>query len=239
MDWKAQYRQIVDEFNYNIQDDIAAAKYLNSILKEPNLTKLSNIIQDKSIAVIGAGPSLGVSIPIIKQLDMIIIAADSVVETLVAADIIPDIIVTDLDGDESSLLSLADTECIFVVHAHGDNISKLDLAINFTNCIGTTQTEPYGNIQNFGGFTDGDRAVFLAEYFGAKRIVLFGMDLGTEIGIYSNTDLSDRYIKLQKLSKAKSLLEWFSGFAQAKLYTTSTSLVGFKDISLNMTLDLF
>ena len=46
------------------------------------------------------------------------------------------------------------------------------------NCIGTTQTNPFNKIQNFGGFTDGDRGVFLASHFDAKKIILFGMDFG-------------------------------------------------------------
>ena len=40
------------------------------------------------------------------------------------------------------------TKSIFVVHAHGDNIEKLEFSKNFKNCIGTTQTKPFGkNIQ--------------------------------------------------------------------------------------------
>ena len=67
------------------------------------------------------------------------------------------------------------------------------------NCIGTTQTNPFNKIQNFGGFTDGDRAVFLASYFGAKKVILFGMDFGKKIGRQSRTESSDRKIKLKKL----------------------------------------
>ena len=55
------------------------------------------------------------------------------------------------------------------------------------NCIGTTQTNPFNKVQNFGGFTDGDRGVFLASYFNAKKIILFGMDFGNQIGKFSNT----------------------------------------------------
>ncbi len=67
------------------------------------------------------------------------------------------------------------------------------------NCIGTTQTTPFNKIQNFGGFTDGDRGVFLASHFEAKKIILFGMDFGKQIGKFSNTKKSDRDTKLKKL----------------------------------------
>ena len=56
-----------------------------------------------------------------------------------------------------------------VVHAHGDNIEKIHLVKNFKNCIGTTQTKSFGKLHNFGGFTDGDRCVFLANHFKAKK----------------------------------------------------------------------
>ena len=72
--------------------------------------------------------------------------------TLVDNGIKPDIIVTDLDGDENVLKKIGRTKTIFVVHAHGDNIDKLELMKNFKNCLGTTQSKPFGNLHNFGGF---------------------------------------------------------------------------------------
>jgi len=36
--------------------------------------------------------------------------------------------------------------------------------------VGTTQVKPRGRVHNYGGFTDGDRAIFLAKRFGAKKI---------------------------------------------------------------------
>ncbi|NHI04633.1 hypothetical protein DYY67_1794 [Candidatus Nitrosotalea sp. TS] len=78
----------------------------------------------------------------------------------------------------------------------------------FRRCIGTTEGKPFDKIKNFGGFTDGDRCVFLARHFGAKRIILFGMDFGDTVGAYSKDGRYNRVVKLQKLRKARSLLEW-------------------------------
>jgi hypothetical protein len=101
----------------------------------------------------------------------------------------------------------------------------------FKNCIGTTQSKPFSKIQNFGGFTDGDRGVFLANHFEAKRIILFGMDFGNRIGKYSNTKKTEREIKLKKLNKGKLLLEWLSTNTKSELFTTSKPIRGFKKIS--------
>ncbi|MBU4342157.1 MAG: MAF flag10 domain containing protein, partial [Candidatus Altiarchaeota archaeon] len=60
-------------------------------------------------------------------------------------------------------------------------------------------------VHNFRGFTDGDRAAFLADRFGAELIVLAGMDFGDEIGKFSGS--YDRERKLEKLRIGKGLLE--------------------------------
>jgi len=158
------------------------------------------------------------------------IAADSSVKPLVDNGIVPDIVITDLDGDWNSLEKIA-TKSIFVVHAHGDNINKLKFSKKFKKCIGTTQSKPFSKIQNFGGFTDGDRGVFLANHFGAKKIILFGMDFGERIGKYSNTKKSERGIKLMKLNKGRLLLEWLSTITKSELFTTSKQIKGFKKIA--------
>ena len=231
--WKSQYREILKELKYKKRDDLNSAKLLDSFLRKRNQKiKIQKLIKNQNVFVIGAGPSLSRSIPILKRCKKFVkIAADSSVKYLIENGITPDIIVTDLDGDEKSLRKIGKSKTIFVVHAHGDNISKLHFVKNFKNCLGTTQTEPFGKIQNFGGFTDGDRAVFLASYFNAKKIILFGMDFGKRIGKSSKTKSSERTIKLKKLKKGRSLLEWLSKKSKSELFTTSSPITGFKKIS--------
>ena len=61
--------------------------------------------------------------------------------------IIPDIIVTDLDGNEDTIKKISKTKSIFVIHAHGDNIEKLQMVKKMKNCIGTTQTNPFNKFK--------------------------------------------------------------------------------------------
>jgi len=231
--WKKRYSNILKEFKYSEKKDKESAVLLNSILKKSDVNeKIINLIKGKTVFVIGSGPSLPTAIPKLKNFKKSVkIAADSSIKALVENGIIPDIVVTDLDGDENVLKKIAKTKSIFVVHAHGDNIEKLEFAKKFKNCIGTTQSKPFSKIQNFGGFTDGDRGVFLANHYGAKKIVLFGMDFGDRIGKFSNTKKSERKIKLMKLNKGKSLLEWLSTITKSELFTTSKPIKGFKKIS--------
>ena len=231
--WKKKYSDILKQFKYSEKKDKESAIILDSVLKKSDTNqKILNLIKDETVLVIGSGPSLSMAIPKLKNFKKSIkIAADSSVKPLVENGIIPDVIVTDLDGDENILKKISKTKSIFVVHAHGDNIEKLEFAKNFKNCIGTTQTKPFKKIQNFGGFTDGDRSVFLASYFNAKKIILFGMDFGDRIGKFSNTKKSERKTKLMKLKRGKSLLEWLSSTTKSELFTTSKPIRGFKKIS--------
>ena len=231
--WKKRYFSILKELNYSEKKDKESAAILDSILKKiDTIEKVREIIQGKTVFVIGSGPSLSSAIPKLKKLKKSIkIAADSSLKPLIDNGIIPDIIVTDLDGNEDAIKKISKTKSIFVIHAHGDNIEKLQMVKKMKNCIGTTQTNPFNKIQNFGGFTDGDRGVFLASHFDAKKIILFGMDFGNQIGKFSNTKRSDREIKLKKLEIGKDLLIWLSTITKSELFTTSKPIDGFKKIT--------
>ena len=231
--WEERYLSILKELNYSEKKDKESAIILDSILKKTDtIEKVREIIQGKTVFVIGSGPSLSIAIPKLKKLKKSIkIAADSSLKPLIDNGIIPDIIVTDLDGNEDTIKKISKTKSIFVIHAHGDNIEKLQMVKKMKNCIGTTQTNPFNKIQNFGGFTDGDRGVFLASHFDAKKIILFGMDFGNQIGKFSNTKRSDREIKLKKLKIGKDLLIWLSAITKSELFTTSKPIEGFKKIS--------
>ncbi|KAF6242368.1 MAF flag10 domain containing protein [Nitrosopumilus sp. b1] len=234
--WNTRYNQILKEFGFSKKKDLDSAKKLDSLLKQKkeSFSKIKKIISQNTVIVIGSGGSLETAIPIIKKLKKIPkIAADSSVSELMKNKIIPDIVVTDLDGEERYLKEIAKSNSFMVVHAHGDNQEKLELVKNFNNCIGTTQTESFGVLYNFGGFTDGDRCVFLADSFGAKDIILFGMDFGKKIGKFSQTMHADTKIKLKKLRWGKKLLEWLATKSKSNLYTTSDPIKGFKKISYN------
>ena len=169
--WESKYRDILKDFGYSQNEDKQSAKLLNSLLqkKTPSI-EIRDLIKDKPVFVIGAGPSLPSCISILKKHKKITkIVADGATKAIIENGLRPDIVVTDLDGDIKSLKKAGRTNTIMVVHAHGDNSERINLVKYFKNCIGTTQTKPIGKVNNFGGFTDGDRCVFLADNFKAKK----------------------------------------------------------------------
>lgn len=230
--WEKKYTEILREFRYSRRKDVQSARVLDSILKTKfSLKKLEKIIKNQTVFIVGAGSSLNQSIPLLKKYKKITkIVADGATKALIENKIKPDIVVTDLDGDQKFLKKSSKKNAIMIVHAHGDNIDKLYLASDFKYCLGTTEGKPFRNIHNFGGFTDGDRCVFLAKHFGAKKIILFGMDFGTKIGKYSKNKVINRSTKIRKLRRGKELLEWLALQNYSELYTTSKEIKGFSKI---------
>ena len=230
--WESKYREILKDFGYSRKKDIQSCKLLDSLLpKKTRIAEIKDLIEKKPVFVVGAGPSLPSSISILKKHKKITkIVADGATKAIIENGLKPDIVVTDLDGDIKSLKKAGRTNTIMVVHAHGDNSEKIHFVKNFKNCIGTTQTKPMGKVHNFGGFTDGDRCVFLANHFKAKKIILLGMDFGTRIGKYSKTRVISRTTKIKKLRRGKKLLEWLAKKSESNLYST-TKIKGLTKIS--------
>ena len=231
--WESKYQDILKDFGYSRKKDTQSCKLLDSLLpKKTPIVKIRNLIDNKPVFVIGAGPSLSSCISILKRHKKTTkIVADGATKAIIENGLKPDIVVTDLDGDIISLKKAGRTNTVMVVHAHGDNSEKIHLVKNFKNCIGTTQAKPIGIVNNFGGFTDGDRCVFLANHFNAKKIILLGMDFGTRIGKYSKVKVGNRAIKIAKLRRGKKLLEWLAPKSKSDLYST-TKINGFTKVNL-------
>jgi len=231
--WDTKFKEIRKEFGYSEKDDLISARKLNSLLKKKSSKKeIQKKIHGKTVFIIGAGPSLTKSLKYIKKSTNVTkIVADGAVRALLEKNIKPDILVTDLDGDLESIKKIGRTKIPIIVHAHGDNFDRLEIIKKFSNVTGTTQTKKIGKLENFGGFTDGDRCVFLAEYFNARKIVLIGMDFGQKIGKYSKHKIVNRKIKIKKLKFGKRIIEWFGTKSKADLFSTN-KMKGYKTIRM-------
>ncbi len=247
--WFPWYTRILSEFGFSREDDEKSAKLLNSLLEKQGCLKPSQIdIKDKVI-IFGAGPSLKRNINELKVLNLgnfTLIAADGATTALLEENIIPNIIVTDLDGEMKDIIKSNSEGAILAVHAHGNNIDKIEKYVpTLHEILGTTQSVPLENVYNFGGFTDGDRCIFLAIELGAKYIVLAGMDFGKIVTKYSRPDLKNSLdnadsIKELKLKYAKDLTEWAEKNENVKLFNISKGekLNGIPDIEAKNILEL-
>lgn len=210
--WEKYYIEILDDFGFSRPDDEESAKLLDEILSTEGcltLDELSEIVgfSDKFI-VFGAGPSLKEHVQLLKQdydlKEYVLVSADGATTALIEERLSPDIVTTDLDGNLDDILLANIRGANIVIHAHGDNIDKIaSLTPYFNNVLGTTQSQPVGNLYNFGGFTDGDRALFLAVALGASQIILAGMDFGDIVTQYSRPKLPTEIAKADDFKKKK------------------------------------
>ncbi|MCS6768007.1 MAG: DUF115 domain-containing protein [Candidatus Nitrosocaldus sp.] len=245
-EWSRWYERIRGALNYSLVDDSSAATLLSTMIKDRalDLAVLRALIEGRDVLVFGAGPSLlhtmsricsdpSASIYSMRG-SVVLMAADGACRALIEHGIRPDAVVTDLDGDHEYLLCSDTLGSIMVVHAHGDNINLLKFMVpRLRNIIGTTQVRPLHNVHNFGGFTDGDRAVFIAHAMRARSITLIGMDLGSEVGQYSKPHpVVNTGVKIVKMRFAQMLLEYLAGAGSGiGLYNLSPSRIeGFKNI---------
>jgi uncharacterized Rossmann fold enzyme len=208
-DWNKYYKRIVADFGYKKDSDEKSALLLSNLISRKEMVSeqiLSRILKNKEITIVGG------HLPSVKNylnkesLQHPIIAADSSISILLNKHIIPDIIVTDLDGNVKDILRANDIGAIAVIHAHSDN--KLALKRYLPQFKGkiicTTQTRPLKYVYNFGGFTDGDRCVFLASHFKARSINLIGFEFSKP---YGEKTSANREMKRKKLEWARKLID--------------------------------
>ena len=220
--WEKYYTEILDDFGFSREKDEESAKLLDEILSTEGCLTLNDLgeivgFSDKFI-VFGAGPSIKEHIQMLKSdydlKDYVLVAADGATTAMIEEKLVPDIVATDLDGNIDDILLANLRGANIVIHAHGDNIDKIaSLTSFFNNVLGTTQAQPVGNLYNFGGFTDGDRAIFLAVALGASEITLAGMDFGDVVTRYSRPNLPDALgqaddFKKKKLIYAEKFTNW-------------------------------
>ncbi len=188
-DWEPVYRLVLEDMGFDRTKDERSAYMLSGMIeikamKKDEVAKIKDLqkaIKGKDVLVCGKAPTLADEIGNVDFKKYVIIAADGAASVLMKKGITPDIIVTDLDGNMDDEARANELGAIMVVHAHGDNMDALKEEVpGLKKVIGTTQSKPLKNVYNFGGFTDGDRAVFLAKEFGARSITLIGFDFKDE-----------------------------------------------------------
>ena len=176
--WEPHYREILEYFGFSREEDENVARLLASLITRDDLCALEALTQGKGVTVCGNAPCLENDLVSIKG-NGVVFAADAAAEILMENGIRPAAVFTDLDGATDRLLDMNNAGTVVVVHAHGDNMSLLKHWVPKLKgpVVATTQSAPLPHVHNFGGFSDGDRAVFAADELGARAITIIGFDL--------------------------------------------------------------
>lgn len=236
IDWIEKYNWIARELLIDTERDRVSAKLLSSIIGD-NFVKqkdISSIFRERNVLIIGYGRDIDNELYCLNNIkhllrDTVVIVADKAINSVLKHGLKIDIFITDLDCDRDYLYRIP-RNTIFVIHAHGDNVDKVEAIVPKLLEKGyllhpTTQIEPLWNVFNYGGFTDGDRAVYLAMYYKPRRVVLIGMDLDKQL----DKQIVDRYynnglkhiLKIKKLEIAELLLEEIICRSSVETYSLS------------------
>ncbi len=197
-EWEPVYEAILAEFGYDRAGDEAARDLLADRLTGPALSP-ADLTLPGTVAVVAPGPSLSATVARAREADRVV-AASGAGDELERAGVPVDLQVTDLDGAPERAARRTREGTPVAVHAHGDNRRQVRAIVpdcDPARVLPTTQARPTETVHNLGGFTDGDRAAFLADALGADRLRFVGWDLDAATGE-----------KRQKLRWAERLLAW-------------------------------
>ena len=197
--WNPVYEAILDDFGFDRAADERSRDLLADLVDPFDTGRLS--FAGARVAVAGAAPSLSPNLALARKADAVI-AASTAADVLLDAGIGVDLMVTDLDKNPETAVDLTERGVPVAAHAHGDNIPAVREWVprfDRDHVLGTTQAAPVESVVNFGGFTDGDRAAFLADHLGAAELVFPGWD-------FDDPDVAP--MKRRKLQWAERLLYW-------------------------------
>ena len=204
-EWEPTYLEILSDLGFDRAEDEMCVRILKMATVNSDLIdddEFSDCFSD-TVTVFGNAPCLEEDIRT-KGTMGTLIASGSSVGRLLEMDIVPDIVVTDLDGDIGPQLDASSKGAVTAIHAHGDNqdLVRMYAGMFRGRVVLTTQSTPENTVYDFGGFTDGDRAVCMARHCGARRIALRGFDFDDPMP----KDGSDPVMKKRKLSWARRIM---------------------------------
>lgn len=204
-EWKPLYDEILSDMHYSRSDDESSARMLRALMLNADILSVDELEAaiGKKVSILGAADSLESDIESRPPAGTLI-SAGSATKRVMDSGIVPDIVVTDLDGDIESQIEASRKGAITAIHAHGDNTDLIARhAAEFKGkVVLTTQSVPNDIVYNFGGFTDGDRAYCMADHFGAK-ISLYGFDFRNP-----SKDAANPELKMKKLLWAKKIIDF-------------------------------
>jgi len=212
------YEAILADFGFPRESDECARDVLVDLEPGARLDAFAVALGGRDVAVVAPGPSLvdalegGALERNARGEDPdAVVAVSSAAPVLREHGVAVDAYVTDLDADPERAAELTYDGVPTAMHAHGDNLPAVREHVPKCDrefVLGTTQAAPVDVVVNVGGFTDGDRAAFLADAVGARSLSFPGWDL-------ADPDLNE--LKAKKLRWAARLLFWLERDRRARL----------------------
>ena len=193
--WWDFQEQINKQFGFSrFREDVASRLSPRIFAPKGDIT---NHIKNRDLTIVGAGIR---SDTIIPESDLLV--ADGSLRACLEKEIIPEFVITDLDGYISDLIWASEHGSKVIVHSHGDNLAAQYQYSSYIQPTCVTTTYPSTDTYCWGGFTDGDRALMMALSLGCNSVKLLGFSFD-RVGLYSGA-YSPR--KLEKLIWAEKII---------------------------------
>lgn len=204
-EWEPIYERILADMGYDRDEDESSVRVLKAVTVNCDLRDPDDLrpMFGGICTVFGDAPCLDGDLDSHSP-EGTLVSSGSAVVRLLRRGIVPHVVVTDLDGDMSAQVEASSRGAVTFIHAHGDNAEAVrEWAWRFEGpVVLTTQSCPESTVFDFGGFTDGDRAVCIAQEMGVRRVLLMGFDFDHP----REKDGSDPGIKLRKLHWAREII---------------------------------
>ncbi len=205
-EWEPIYEKILEDMGYDRASDEASARVLKAVTMNSDLVSEDEArhMFSSAATVVGNAPCLEEDISS-KGTEGTVVASGSAVCRLTGMGIVPEVVVTDLDGPIEAQIECSRRGSLTFIHAHGDNAGLIQrYAPEFRGpVILTTQSRPDTVVADYGGFTDGDRAVCICQEFGVRRAALRGFDFSHPYP----KEGSDPAAKMKKLGWASEIID--------------------------------
>ena len=218
------YNRILADLGYEISLEYEASQYACLIAQSSDLVEPASLIKDLrskirglNTIVLGAGPSINkLVLGELYRYD-VIMCADGVCRIL-DKSLCEEyrricIYIGDLDGGIGSLENILSYGGYAFIHFHGSNYRDLlhYVPLVARRCreriVFTTQVYPLcSKVVAIPGFTDGDRAILLAEVLGIRDLKLVGMDFDSEFSSKYSKPWYTRDTIVTSIKRRK--LEW-------------------------------
>jgi hypothetical protein len=204
-EWEPLYEEILSDMGYDRGSDENSVRILKAVTMGSDLQSGDDAAErlGHTVTIVGNATCLEDDIAR-KGIEGTILCAGSAVGRLMSTGYTPDMVFTDLDGDIGPQIDASSKGAYTFIHAHGDN---QDLIVRYAPLfkgpvVLTTQAEPEYTVFNYGGFTDGDRAVCFAAHYGVRDIRLLGFDFEHPMP----KEGSDPAVKKHKLEWAERII---------------------------------
>lgn len=204
-EWDPVYEEILRDMGYSRAEDESSVRVLKAVTMGSDLVDPDDLVGTfgPTATVFGDAGCLEDDIAMEPPVGALFASGSSVVR-LLALGMVPDAVVTDLDGDVPAQLEASRRGAVTFVHAHGDNADAVRAWAGLLEgpVVLTTQSTPERTVFDFGGFTDGDRAVCIAREMGCREVLLEGFDFDSP----SPKPGTDPAVKLRKLAWARRII---------------------------------